>query len=369
MREIKFRAWDKNTKEMSYFGLSDLTMPASEHYLRHTDNVDMMPLKPVMQYTGLKDKNGKEPYHFDIVLNSRFKWIIEWGENEGGWILTKRKGDRIFHKNLTSTTGFEVIGNIYENGDLLRYKCRDCGHRTVKPKEMVETIHTIPAEHIKSKPGKVLVIPDTHFPFEHFGSLEHCRDVYNKHQCTKVVCIGDLIDHHRISRHVSEPDADGAKLEKAKTVSVIRLWGNVFPNMSILLGNHDLIPYRQAKEMGIPASFLRRLSEVYEMPIGWTFHKRLIYNNVIYLHDAGGGKYAAINKAKDMSMSVVAGHAHRHGGIMYFSNPTQLFFGMNAGCLIDKETYAMRYSHTEPTLGCCVVVDKSEAYFIPMRLS
>jgi hypothetical protein len=42
---------------------------------------------------------------------------------------------------------------------------------------------------------------------------------------------------------------------------------------------------------------------------------------------------------------------------------------MNVGCLVDKDAYAMRYSDQEITLGCGVVVDSEEAYFVPLKMS
>lgn len=213
-----------------------------------------------------------------------------------------------------------------------------------------------------------LAIPDTHFPFEHKRALNHCVTTYERHKCKKVICTGDMIDHHRISRHTTEPDAMGAIDEIKLTLKCIKKWGEVFPVMDIILGNHDVIPYRQAKELGIPDYYLKDLQTIYKMPKRWKFHKKLVKGNVLYLHSAGSGKYAAINKSREQSMSVVVGHTHRNGGVLYYSNPKHLYFGLNVGCLIDKNAYAMRYFEGEPTLGCGVVYSNEEAYFVPMRM-
>lgn len=213
-----------------------------------------------------------------------------------------------------------------------------------------------------------LVIPDLHIPFNHRNSLSFCKQVYKDFGCKDVVCIGDILDHHRISRHVSEPDAWGAMTELEVACKELKKWYKAFPKVDIVDGNHDLIPYRQAKELGIPRAFLRDLEDVYGMPKGWKFHPHLVKDGVYYIHIGGSGMNASMNKAKQMSMSTVCGHTHRHGGVIYFSNPKQLFFGLNSGCLLEKEAYAMRYNNTEPTLGCGVVYSSTEAYFIPMKL-
>lgn len=74
---------------------------------------------PVMQYTGLKDKNGKEGYFCDIASNQRYStyWVIEWDDIEARYYLKSLAGYDPLPLRLIKE--MVIIGNIYENPELL----------------------------------------------------------------------------------------------------------------------------------------------------------------------------------------------------------------------------------------------------------
>ena len=102
MREIKFRYWNKELKKMTY-------MEDTSSWSAFWDGVDPGYDEHVlMQYTGLKDKKGKEIYEGDIVKCGNYLNIVNWSKQYG-------LDNYFFYENEDK----EVVGNIYENPKLL----------------------------------------------------------------------------------------------------------------------------------------------------------------------------------------------------------------------------------------------------------
>lgn len=124
-REIKFRAWDKEYKKMMEWGkqLKGLTQNGIKTVMSYNSDdgwSDCYNLKDIdlMQYTGLKDKNGKEIYEGDIVEYDDYNGNICWNEETAMFELNYDVNivtdfDHIYPKEVG------VIGNIYENPELL----------------------------------------------------------------------------------------------------------------------------------------------------------------------------------------------------------------------------------------------------------
>ena len=124
-REIKFRAWDKNKKEVrkvtginwydEYLWVDETPMSG-----------DRLPIEgtPLMQYTGIKDKNGKDIYEGDIVEwrdpllklpNQNF--FIEW--NKTFYRLAAREPDLSMINYYLDGARLEIIGDMFGNPEQL----------------------------------------------------------------------------------------------------------------------------------------------------------------------------------------------------------------------------------------------------------
>jgi predicted phosphodiesterase len=208
--------------------------------------------------------------------------------------------------------------------------------------------------------SKVLVIGDIHEPFCLDGYIQHCKNVYKDFNCNKVVFIGDIIDSHYSSFHSTDPDGMSAKDELNLSIKKLRKWHKAFPKATVIIGNHDRIVARKALANGISAKWIKEYKDVLEVPT-WNFKTDETIDNVLYVHGEGA---TAFTKAKTLFQSVVAGHTHTKCYIEYMNN----VFGMQVGCGVDKDSYAMAYAknYAPPQIACGVVIDGKLPILIKM---
>ena len=126
-REIKFRAWDKQGKRFvpdvyeedpfeiyldgTYLGMTGFDWEGAERF-------------DIMQYTGIKDTDGKEIWEGDIVKDRRSVGVVIY--NAPYFDAEWKVGPVRYDYDNALMYGVEVIGNIYENPELLESKNGTC---------------------------------------------------------------------------------------------------------------------------------------------------------------------------------------------------------------------------------------------------
>ena len=113
MRELKFRAWDEEEKEMKYFTLFHSLEKRLGGFCSET-----------MQYIGLKDSKGKEIYEGDVIKTKKYLWLVEpigseeRDGNQYGLCVSKDGNGKCYFIDSSILAG-EVVGNIYENPKMI----------------------------------------------------------------------------------------------------------------------------------------------------------------------------------------------------------------------------------------------------------
>ncbi len=144
MREIRFRAWHPVNKVMVYF--DPLVLVNDMFQCGHLMQLMKDKSELLQQFTGLKDKNGKEIYEGDVVTRLKLNYIkdgafdrdkcmeyidfgvVEYMDYNCQFMLARRQNPGLTNhcnnsidiRPSTDSLEYEIIGNIYENKELLK---------------------------------------------------------------------------------------------------------------------------------------------------------------------------------------------------------------------------------------------------------
>ena len=222
-------------------------------------------------------------------------------------------------------------------------------YRVTIPRSMAKGIKELKREH------NVLAIGDLHAPFIRPDYLEHNLRLRDKYHIDEVVFMGDAVDNHYSSFHITDPDGFGAGEELERAIAQLQPWYKEFPDAKVCIGNHDRIPERKIQESGLSKLWLRNISEVLSFD-SWEFVDHYLKDQVLYVHGDGAGK--AIIRAKKELVSVVEGHWHSEAYVQYAVGRHYRIFGMQVGCGVLDSAYAMAYGKNGPRSAIGSVVTK-----------
>lgn len=217
----------------------------------------------------------------------------------------------------------------------------------------------------------VLAIPDLHCPYEHKDAFDMIKWAQDTYQPDITVCLGDEAEFAALGFHDKNPDAPSSKREYELAMESLGELYSIVPEALCCISNHTSRPYRCAFAASIPSMMMKSYSELLQAPPTWSWHERIVINEVAYIHgDPKSGANAHINWMKEHRMSTVIGHIHGHGGVYTSMSPFRKSFAMNAGCLIDTQGLAFEYGKkyaNKATLGLGIVHSSTDAEFIPLE--
>jgi len=124
MNNLKFRVWDKKLQKFGTVSNIDLEFEEVTFYTDDEEGLEIcQPFEDVeiMQSTGLFDKNGVEIFEGDIVKNTHTGSVgrVHWCVHNTGFFYYVEK-DKKDYTVFRAKYNLEVIGNIYENKELIQ---------------------------------------------------------------------------------------------------------------------------------------------------------------------------------------------------------------------------------------------------------
>lgn len=215
-----------------------------------------------------------------------------------------------------------------------------------------------PIDTLRATRSAVLLIGDSHLPYEHPDYLEFCKAVSKKHKCELHIHMGDYEDQHAISFHdnISELFSAGDELELV--IQKTQYWYKAFPKMRILDSNHGSLVYRRLKHAGIPIAHIKPLKDIYETKT-WRWYEDVMLQTKLGDVYLCHGKTTSYNKlAREIGCSAVQGHFHGKFEITWANSVAHERFNMFVGCGISRRSMAFAYGKNnipQPILGCGVI--------------
>lgn len=225
--------------------------------------------------------------------------------------------------------------------------------------------------------SRVLAFSCCHAPCMLPGYPDFLADARRAWKPKIVICLGDVLDSRCLGRwdSATDPDLPNANVEYEEAKRQVAVLHKMFPNIDVLIGNHDTRRSVAAKQAGLIQQELRAMKEVWATP-RWRWHPRytqFVIDDVIYQHGDRGrqGQNAAYLNAMAEFRSVVQGHIHTRMFVQYAANSGTRVFGMQVGCGVDRHRAEMAYcipTNGKPIIGCGIIIDGRYGYVEPMDM-
>lgn len=206
----------------------------------------------------------------------------------------------------------------------------------------------------------ILVISDLQMPFHHPDAIEFLKEVKKQFKPSCVINIGDLADFNSLNFHGLNPNLPSAHDELIMLRASVKNLAKLFPSMIIVDSNHDALPKRKARSIGIPDEMLKDERSILQAPDTWKFVGELVLRlpNGIRCKFKHNFSSNLLNDSMRQSMSLVCGHLHSKSSIQWWQNDLGMNFAVQTGCLIDDTHPVFHYNKNQsvrPVLSLTVI--------------
>lgn len=207
----------------------------------------------------------------------------------------------------------------------------------------------------------ILIISDLQAPYMHKDAIDFLKEINKQFKPTRVINIGDLADFHRLNFHGANPNLPDAVSELKSLRAFVKNLAKVFPLMEIVSSNHDALPIRKARSVGIPDEMMKDIGSIMGAPAGWKFVSRiktLLPNGIkaLFCHNFSSN---LLLDSMRQGLSLICGHLHSKSLLQWWQNETLgMNFAMQVGCLIDDSSPAFDYNKQQamrPVLTAAII--------------
>jgi predicted phosphodiesterase len=189
---------------------------------------------------------------------------------------------------------------------------------------------------------KNIVLSDPHLPYTRMDLWEKAHE-FNKHfKADNVYSSGDFLDQYALSRFPKKVNSDNGSAEILKCIPQVKLIKKMFPEMTIMKGNHDDRINKRAQDSGISDLWIRDSLEMIGAPSTWKWASEDYINIGPALLTHG----FLANREKHalwFNQNVIHGHLHAKLGLEYFQRDKKAIWAMCVGAMADKKSIALQY--------------------------
>lgn len=216
-----------------------------------------------------------------------------------------------------------------------------------------------------------IIISDTHFPYEHPDTFSFLKAIKTEFDIVNAKHSGDVNDNHTASYHELEYGTLSAEEEFRQSCAKTQRLAEIFPELTVVLGNHCILTKRKARSAGIPESHISSYNAIYGVSWKWQDKDYFRINKFQTCLLSHAQSTSTLNNAKTHSHCSIQGHHHGIYGIEYFADTEVLRWAMTVGCLINPKSpvfnYAKGSTNRRPILGCGAIIN-DRPMLIPMQL-